>query len=182
LQNPPQSQSTDPVGHIVHFVTSWEAAKMWPFSCFGNPHWPSLPELADISPEELRLDAYQSRTGPAVWSAEHLAKMASLAQEYSAKRQAIKQPNAAVLEALKQYVAQNQHLRPSAQQKAPAATTGGGLVAPRRSGGLFGEAPTAFASSAGGAAGGLFSGAQTSVSSTPGGLFSGAQTQAPRSG
>lgn len=43
-----------------------ESLCMWPLTCYGHaPAVRFLPELVDLSPEELRLEAYQAKSAPA---------------------------------------------------------------------------------------------------------------------
>ncbi|BFZ21582.1 hypothetical protein BsWGS_24621 [Bradybaena similaris] len=56
-----QSSSLDLVNSLPKEMDFWEKSHMWPFSCFAvDKDISSLPEFYDISPEELRYEAYQA--------------------------------------------------------------------------------------------------------------------------
>ena len=44
-------------------MEEWQTSCMWPLSCYGNwEHIPYLPGLVDVSPEEMRFEAYKAES------------------------------------------------------------------------------------------------------------------------
>ncbi|KAK3088881.1 hypothetical protein FSP39_024958 [Pinctada imbricata] len=95
-QGPKQGQgqvsSADVVNVIINEMTEWEKNKMWPFSCMAfEKEAPCIPDFVDTSPEELRLAAYEALKDNNIQP--YIQQVQSLSEEYSKKRQMIRQAN-----------------------------------------------------------------------------------------
>ncbi|KAL8607725.1 hypothetical protein ACOMHN_039398 [Nucella lapillus] len=182
-QHQQQQQQQGPAVSVHDVVKSlpkemeiWQGSNMWPFSCFAlEKDLPSLPEFLDMSPEELRLDAYNAIQQGTVDAFKR--KVDQLSQEYRQKQDQIR----AMPDALCQKLAQI--LEEGRRQKAPkgsgqsvvrpstfgGAQTGGSSVfgtAPANTSGVFGSGgsntsggtPSLFGGGGGGGGGGNTSG------------------------
>ncbi|XP_025090177.1 nucleoporin-like protein 2 [Pomacea canaliculata] len=55
------ASADDIVKNIPKEIEIWQTSKTWPFSCIGfEANLPSFPDIPDLSPEELRLEAYMA--------------------------------------------------------------------------------------------------------------------------
>lgn len=61
-------------------MEEWQDSSMWPLSCYGNLHHvPNLPGLVDVSPEEMRFEAYKADSSGT--SAEFLRSIEELCRQ-----------------------------------------------------------------------------------------------------
>ncbi|KAL5013219.1 hypothetical protein ScPMuIL_007489 [Solemya velum] len=87
-----QGRSDEAIKIFLQEIATWEDSKMWPFSCVSiEKDISSLPELEDISPEELRLEAYEcQKSGNVQLYTEKVRKMLA---DVLRKRNELKQAN-----------------------------------------------------------------------------------------
>merc|ERR1719414_2831564 len=83
-------------------MESWEKSGQWAFSCYScSKDCASVPGLTDLSPEELRHEAYESLKAG---NSNYQTKVAQITQEYQAKRSLLSNPDAQLKQAqLKRY-------------------------------------------------------------------------------
>ena len=64
-------------------MEKWKTTSMWPLSCYGNLHGvPYLPGLVEVSPEEMRFEAYKVNSSET--SAEFLRNVEELCSQQAA--------------------------------------------------------------------------------------------------
>ncbi|KAK3595329.1 hypothetical protein CHS0354_004484 [Potamilus streckersoni] len=83
--------SAEIVSRLASEMEVWENSKMWPFSSMAyEKETPCIPGFTDLSPEELRLEAYEAQaTGN---TQAYIQKFASLVNEFMIKRNELKNP------------------------------------------------------------------------------------------
>ncbi|CAD5115834.1 DgyrCDS4772 [Dimorphilus gyrociliatus] len=80
------------IDHVKSEMNTWEQSKMWPFSCFSiSKDLPTFPELNDMSPEELRAEAYEAQATNSFPA--YQQKFSTLAAEFTKKRNQLKNPD-----------------------------------------------------------------------------------------
>ncbi|KAL4231408.1 Nucleoporin-like protein 2 [Mactra antiquata] len=82
---------------------AWEGGKIWPFSCLAfEKDMPSLPGFNDISPEELRLEAYDAiKQGN---TQAYTQKVETAFNQVNTQRQELKNPNLTVKQKLISFI------------------------------------------------------------------------------
>ncbi|XP_076437674.1 uncharacterized protein LOC143276900 [Babylonia areolata] len=145
-QQQQQQASNIPAQDIVKSLPKemevWQTSKMWPFSCFSlEKELPSLPEFVDMSPEELRLDAYTAIQQGTVDAFKQ--KVSLLAQEFRQKQDQIR----AMPDALRQNL--TQILEEGRRQRAARASGGQSVVRPSTFGGGTQTGSSVFGAGAG---------------------------------
>ncbi|KAL3863642.1 hypothetical protein ACJMK2_005391 [Sinanodonta woodiana] len=83
--------SAEIVSRLANEMDVWENSKMWPFSSLTyEKETPCIPGFSDLSPEELRLEAYEAQ---ATGNTEvYIQKFASLVNEFRSKRNELRNP------------------------------------------------------------------------------------------
>ncbi|XP_041361087.1 nuclear pore complex protein DDB_G0274915-like [Gigantopelta aegis] len=111
-----QSNAEDVINGLPKEMQTWEQSKMWPFSCVAlEKEMPSLPDFYDISPEELRLQAYSAMKDGTLQA--YVAKFAELVVDYNNKRQQLKLPSLDLKEKLIQLLEQQRKKESSSVMK-----------------------------------------------------------------
>lgn len=140
-------------GLSAEVATTWEGGNMWPFTCLSfEKDMPSLPGFEDVSPEEMRLEAYEALKGGNIQP--YIQKVQGAFNQLNAQRQELKNPSLTVKQTLISFI-------DDCRRKKSSGTSG--QVS------LFSDSSTAgdfFGDSSGS---GLFSGGNSTTSS---GLFS----------
>lgn len=162
-QAQPQQGGGNTVQDIVRSLPKemdiWQTSGMWPFSCFSlDKDITSLPDFVDMSPEELRLDAYNAIKDGSVASFKQNLSM--LSEAYRTKQEQIKCMSPQMQQTLIQFLEQGRiqkAAKGSSQSWVKPSTFGGfGSNSGENSGGTHaGGAPSSsslFATSAFGAA------------------------------
>ncbi|CAE1143461.1 NUPL2 [Acanthosepion pharaonis] len=73
-------------------IRTWESSKMWLLSCVSfEKSGPSIPGMTDMSPEELRFEAYEAQKNENFQ--DYVLKVQQMHNDYSAKRQELKSPS-----------------------------------------------------------------------------------------
>uniref|UniRef100_T1JD43 Nucleoporin NUP42 n=1 Tax=Strigamia maritima TaxID=126957 RepID=T1JD43_STRMM len=94
-----QDQEREIRQNVVQDVAAWEAGNQWLFSCFAPiKDGENFPELNDISPEELRWNAYQAEMQGTIHN--YKEEVSNLASEMKHKRSMLKNPSHGVMETL----------------------------------------------------------------------------------
>lgn len=88
-----QSSSAELVKSLsTEVANTWEGGKMWPFTCIAvDKDMDNLPGFEDISPEELRLEAYEALKAGNIKP--YVQKVAVAFNQLSTQRQELKNPN-----------------------------------------------------------------------------------------
>ncbi|KFM64849.1 Nucleoporin-like protein 2, partial [Stegodyphus mimosarum] len=93
---------TDPIyaEMLKEDATAWELGKSWPFSCyFPFPDKPGFPGFTDISPEELRYEAYKAKENNSFDS--YVQTVANAIHNIKLKRDALKVPSLQLFDVLR---------------------------------------------------------------------------------
>ncbi|KAK6186801.1 hypothetical protein SNE40_006072 [Patella caerulea] len=102
--NAQQQTPEEIVNGLSAMIQTWEQGKMWPFSCVAlEKDMPCIPEFSDLSTDELRWEAYEmlKTSGNLNTYAENIKR---LSNEYSNKRQMLKNPSASIRQQLIQFI------------------------------------------------------------------------------
>ncbi|XP_050394587.1 uncharacterized protein LOC126812229 isoform X2 [Patella vulgata] len=102
--NAQQCTPEEIVNGLSVMIQTWEQGKMWPFSCVAlEKDMPCIPEFSDLSTDELRWEAYEmmKTSGNLNTYTENIKR---LSNEYSNKRQMLKNPSASVRQQLIDFI------------------------------------------------------------------------------
>lgn len=101
-----QQQSMSPqeiISGLSREITTWESSKMWLLSCVSfQKSGPSIPGMTDMSPEELRFEAYEAQKNENFQ--DYIHKVQQMHNDYSAKRQELKAPSAQLRDKLIEFI------------------------------------------------------------------------------
>ncbi|XP_060563912.1 nucleoporin NUP42-like, partial [Ruditapes philippinarum] len=102
--NTQQMSAADIVkGLAVEVAQTWEGGNMWPFSCLGfEKDLPSLPGFMDISPEEMRLEAYEALKSGNIQP--YVQKLEGAFNQLNTQRQELKNPNLSLKQKLISFI------------------------------------------------------------------------------
>lgn len=106
-----QTSATDIVKGLGTEVKTWEASKMWPFSVLGfEKDSPCIPGFEDVSPEELRMEAYEAEKTGNIQS--YIQKVEGLVNDLNNKRNELKNPNMTLKQKLISFVDDSRRQKP----------------------------------------------------------------------
>ncbi|GAB1599746.1 nucleoporin-like protein 2 [Argonauta hians] len=96
---PQQQTYHDIISDLCKEITCWETSNMWPLSCISfEKSGASIPGMLDISPDELRFQAYTALKNDQFQS--YILEVQQMHNDYTAKRQELKNPSAQLKEKL----------------------------------------------------------------------------------
>lgn len=155
-QNQPAAQqqvsASDIVKGLATEMKTWEASKMWPFSVLGFEKDSScIPGFEDVSPEELRLEAYEAlKTGNIQ---PYVQRVEGLVNDLNNKRNELKNPNMTLKQKLVSFVDDSRRQKPGSSSSHvslfsdSSGAFGQGTSNSQPGMGSFGSQPPAFGSS-----------------------------------
>ncbi|XP_036356774.1 nucleoporin NUP42-like [Octopus sinensis] len=121
MQQQQQQSPQEIISTLSREISNWEVGKMWLLSCisFGKSG-PSIPGMVDMSPDELRCEAYNALKNEQFQN--YVLKVQQMHNDYSAKRQELKNPSAQLKDKLIQFIESNrrQSLAPVSSPSSPA--------------------------------------------------------------
>ncbi len=140
-------------------IEQWEKGRQWVFSCYSPAKETACyPGLEDISPEEMRLEAYAARASNAM--DQYVKKVADLSADYAGKRRALLAPTEQIKDALRRIYNRESlvGVPPLTALPAPGSIFGGGAAAgpaagaagAAPAGGVFQSKPSVFGGGGGG--------------------------------
>lgn len=98
-----QLSANDIVKGLATEMKTWETSKMWPFSVLGfEKDTPCIPGFEDVSPEELRLEAYEAEKSGNIQL--YVQKIEGLVNDLNNKRNELKNPSMTLKQKLISFV------------------------------------------------------------------------------
>lgn len=147
-----QVSATDIVKGLATEMKTWEASKMWPFSVLGfEKDSPCIPGFDDVSPEELRLEAYEAEKTGNIQA--YVQKVEGLVNDLNNKRNEVKNPNMTFKQKLISFVDDSRRQKPGSSSGHVSLFSGSsgsfGQVTSDNQSGMngFGSQPSAFGGS-----------------------------------
>lgn len=161
-----QMSASDIVKSLAAEVTTtWEGGNMWPFSCLSfEKDMPSLPGFMDISPEEMRYDAYEALKLGNIQP--YIQKVEGAFNQLNSQRQELKNPSMSLKQTLISFIDDCR------RKKGSGSGSHVSLFSDSNTGDLFGS----------GSNGGLFGSSSTSNQPSSGLFGSGSSSNQPSSG
>ncbi|XP_046560954.1 nucleoporin NUP42-like [Haliotis rubra] len=132
--------SADVINALQAEIEVWLQSKQWPFSCISpEKDLPCLPDFEDISPEELRFEAYAAIKAGNIQP--YVEKVRLLSADYNNKKNHLKNANPSLKQKLMQFIEEHRNKKsPGAQPSSFVgnSTFGGGGGFGGGAGGVFG--------------------------------------------
>ncbi|XP_067666170.1 nucleoporin NUP42-like [Haliotis asinina] len=100
--------SADVINALQAEIEVWLQSKQWPFSCISpEKDLPCLPDFEDISPEELRFEAYAAIKAGNIQP--YVEKVRLLLVDYNNKKNHLKNANPSLKQKLIQFIEENRN-------------------------------------------------------------------------